>query len=477
MTARILESLLMSLAPLIGVAFTAGVAMVAVVRSCQARTIRYRDRLAACERQLTSERIAAAAMRADLDHLGAQIVEVKASRDEALGARDCSAHRAAELERELAAANATLAQLKLNEGDVDARLQRIAGVYVAEAREVLVRAAAERFAGDASTFRESLVASVTPLSERLDVLGKSIGELGTARTEDRARVATLLDGLHAKLSGLDEATRRVERVLGSSQARGSWGEFELKRLLELTGMTEHVSFETQESGYGTDASGRPDVVLRIPGNLTVPIDAKVPFARYQEAVSAHSEAEREPLLDQAVAAIRGHVRVLGARRYHESPACVGWTIMFVPIEAMLATLFARDHEIFEFARGSRVLIASPLTLMLYLEAFSRGWAAQKQSENATVILDEARLLVKRLTTFAERFGKVGSTLNSAIEKYNEAAASFEGRLAPQARKIVALRGDPEDVPPAVEQVARARAIDASRLPSTTIIELETGLTA
>jgi DNA anti-recombination protein RmuC len=82
--------------------------------------------------------------------------------------------------------------------------------------------------------------------------------------------------------------------------------------------------------------------------------------------------------------------------------------MFVPIEAMLSTLFARDHELLEFARTSRVLIASPITLMLYLEAFSRGWAAQKQSENATLILEEARILVNRLTIFAEKFGKVGT---------------------------------------------------------------------
>ena len=267
------------------------------------------------------------------------------------------------------------------------------------------------------------------------------------------------------MAGIDDATKRVERVLGNSQARGSWGEFELKRLLELTGMTEHVSFETQQSGYGTDATGRPDVVLRIPGNLTVPIDAKVPFARYQEAVSTQSEAEREPLLDQAVAAIRSHVKVLAARRYHDGPTCIGWTIMFVPIEAMLATLFARDHEIFEVARTARVLIASPLTLMLYLEAFSRGWAAQKQSENATVILEEARLLVSRLGTFTEKFGKVGSTLNSAVEKYNEAVASYEGRLGPQARKIVALRGDTEGVPELTEAPAHARTIETSRLPA------------
>jgi DNA recombination protein RmuC len=237
-------------------------------------------------------------------------------------------------------------------------------------------------------------------------------------------------------------------------------------------MTEHVSFDTQQTGYGGDEAGRPDVVIRIPGNRIVPVDAKVPLARYQEAVAAQSEADREPLLDAAVAAIRSHVRTLAGRKYHDHPACIGWTIMFVPVESMLSTLFARDNDIFEFARTSRVLIASPLTL-LYLEAFSRGWASQKQSENASLILDDARVLVDRLAKFAEKFGKVGTTLNGAIERYNEAVASFDGRLAPQARKIAALRGDVEELAPVVEQVALARTIDTSRLPAPTAIERET----
>ena len=387
---------------------------------------------------------------------------LRANANDARALRETIAARDADLATErvaTATVQATIAQMKLGERDVEERLQRVAQTYVTEAREVLVKTAAER-----------LVAQVTPLNERLDLLGKSLVDLGTARIEDQTRVATLLESLSTKMAGIDDATRRVERVLGHSQARGSWGEFELKRLLELTGMTEHVSFETQQSGYGTDATGRPDVVLHIPGNLTVPIDAKVPFARYQEAVSAQSEAEREPLLDQAVAAIRSHVKVLGARRYHDGPACIGWTIMFVPIEAMLATLFARDHEIFEVARAARVLIASPLTLMLYLEAFSRGWAAQKQSENATAILEEARLLVSRLGTFTEKFGRVGATLNSAVEKYNDAVASYEGRLGPQARKIVALRGDTESVVDLTQAPAHARIIDTSRLPAPLALE-------
>ena len=472
MTATPYGPVLLVIAFVIGIAGAAVFLWIVAVRPSRSLASVRGAILAERESDLATERLNAAIARAAAEYSQRQIDEAKATHAETLRNFDRSLQKAGDLEKSLAGATATIEQMKLGEQDVEARLQRIAGVYVTEAREVLVNAAAERFQGDASVFRERLVASVAPLNERIDLLGKSLSELGTARTKEQERVATLLEGLNSKMAGIDDATRRVERVLGNSQARGSWGEFELKRLLELTGMTEHVSFDTQKTGYGIDESGRPDVVLRIPGDLTVPIDAKVPFARYQEAVSAQSEGEREPLLDQAVAAIRAHVRVLATRRYHDHPACIGWTIMFVPIEAMLSTLFARDHELLEFARTSRVLIASPITLMLYLEAFSRGWAAQKQSENATLILEEARILVNRLTIFAEKFGKVGTTLNGAIEKYNEAAASFDGRLAPQARKIVALRGDTEEAPQVVEQLARARTIDLTRLPAAATIEHE-----
>ncbi len=477
MTATTFMPVFAILAFVLGGACVAALLWASVVKPSRKFAIEQRALLAERDEASAHERIRTATALADATNAQLRLADAKELHAESQRNLERSLQKCGELERDLARATEAVAQMKLSEADVDARLQRIAGVYVAEARETLVKAAAERFAGDASTFRESLVASVSPLNERLEVLGKSLTDLGAARTEEQSRVATLLTGLDSKMAGIDEATRRVERVLGNSQARGSWGEFELKRLLELTGMTEHVSFDMQESGYGPTESGRPDVVLRIPGNLTVPIDAKVPFARYQEAVRAQSEAEREPLFDQAVAAIRDHVRVLASRKYHDAPACVGWTIMFVPIESMLATILARDHGVLEFARGSRVLIASPLTLMLYLEAFSRGWAAQKQSENATVILEEARILVNRLTVFAEKFAKVGTSLNGAIEKYNEAAASFEVRLAPQARKVAVLRGDTEEAPRAVEQLARARVLDVSRLPSASTIALEGGLSA
>ena len=151
--------------------------------------------------------------------------------------------------------------------------------------------------------------------------------------------------------------------------------------------------------------------------------------------------------------------------------------MFVPIEAMLSTLFARDPSLFEAARKSRILIASPLTLLLYLEAFSRGWAAQKQSENAEVILLEARKLVERLGTFTEKHAMLGKRLEGALDAYNDSVATYESRIGPQARRIVELRGDQNEGVTLEERRTNVRHLDVTRLPTPSLTDSPLGVVA
>ncbi len=414
--------------------------------------------------QLTDARIACAAAQAEAASTQRALVELRATLTNRESSIAALRTNEVQLEQALATERQRVESAKTNERDVEARLQRVAKQYVDEARELLVASAADRLGSEAAAFRERVATTVAPLDERLGQLGTSLAALGSERTKDQAHVSILLEALNGKMSGIDDATRRVERVLGSSQARGSWGEFELNRLLEMTGMTEHVSFDVQKSGYGLDGAGRPDVVLRIPGNLNVPIDAKCPFAAYQEAVNATTDSEREPLFGAAVAAVRAHVKALEARRYHQAERCVGWTIMFVPIEAMLSTLFARDRSVFDAALGARILIASPLTLLLYLEAFARGWAAQKQSDNAEMIVHEARKLVERLRYFTDKFDVVGKRLESVLDAYNDSVATYEGRLGPQARRLSELRGDVAEPHSLQERRTNVRRLDPTRLP-------------
>jgi DNA recombination protein RmuC len=421
-----------------------------------------RKRLELVDAELARSRVEAATASVTASAAERRIQELHVELD-AVEAKCEASERVAGLANEqLAGARSTIEAMKASEADVEARVIRIAQVNMAEVRETLLTAAAERFAGDTGAFREKLRATLLPLDEKLATIGASLTTFHEERARDQERQATVLDSLSSKMTGLDDATRRVERVLGNSQARGSWGEYELQRLLEATGMTQHVSFDTQVSGYGSDAGGRPDVVLSLPGDLTVPIDSKVPFASFQEAMLASTDSEREPLLNAAVAAVRAHVRALDVRRYHETKGCVGWTLMFIPMEQMISTLFVRDRGLFEAARTSRVLITSPLTLLFYLEAFARGWAAQKQGENAEIILSEARVLVARLLTFTEKYNIVGQRLESALEAYNASVATYEGRIAPQTRRIVELRGDPDDIAPAELRRTNVRHVDASR---------------
>lgn len=446
---------------------TAGVAWFAAAYETRRARRGFDVRARELGEELTAARIARATAEAQLDAVERALADGRAALAASESTGGALRADASRLEAALAAERQRVESLRSNETDVEARLQRVAKQYVDEARELLVKSAAERFGADAAAFRERIVATVAPLGERLDQLGASLANLGSERTKDQAHVSTLLEALSGKMAGIDDATRRVERVLGNSQARGSWGEFELRRLLEIAGMTEHVSFDVQQNGYGPDGNGRPDIVLRIPGDLSVPIDAKCPFASYQEAVSADNDRDREPLLGAAVAAVRAHVKALGVRQYHQTERCVGWTIMFVPIEAMLSTLFARDPSLFDTARDSRILIASPLTLLLYLEAFARGWAAQKQSDNAELILREARTLVERLRHFTDKFGIVGKRLESVLDAYNDSVATYEGRLGPQARRIGELRGDVSTSGALEERRANVRRLDPARLPATT----------
>lgn len=400
-----------------------------------------------------------AGVRGVHEHVVAQLAEVKEQRDQELSLRSTAEQRVAALE-------ATITQVRAAESEVEARFRETAQHFVDRAQKTLVELAVARVAADASVLQTKLVAVAGPLGEQLGTLTKAIKVIDEQRKADRERFVTTLENFGQKIDRLDAATERVAAVLTSSTARGSWGEYELRRLIEYTGMTEHVSFEVQESGYGDELRGRPDVVLKLPGDLTVPIDAKVPFSSYQQAVAASSVDERTKYLDEALIAVRGHIRALAARRYHTTPGCVGWTVMFVPIEAMLSALFAHDPDLLDGAREARILIASPLTLLLYLEAFARGWSVQRQSENAEKILTEARELIVRLGRFTEHFAKVGKHLESGLDSYNEAVGSYESRLGPQAQRIIELGVSVDGktaltVPP---RRANVRGLNDSRIP-------------
>jgi DNA recombination protein RmuC len=371
-------------------------------------------------------------------------------------------------------AEAELKSLKTARPEADSAFAELARKIITDAQAGLAQAAAEKIKTETATLNrvaEGRLAEVTSgLTAKLEGLGSAINALQAARTEDSKQLAGQLGALGQQTSALSEAvaeTRnaadRVTSLLSKSQARGAWGEYELKRLIEMTGMTEHVSFEVQQTGYGEDERGRPDVVLFIADGGSLPIDAKVPFIAYQAAVESQEPVERTKRLTEAATAVRVHIRALAQRRYHATPGCIGWTVMFVPIESMLSSVLALDPTILDYAIDSRILIASPLTLMVYLHAFAQGWSYARQQENAQAILEHAKVLVSRLTPFIGHLVKLGDRLGKALVSYNGAIGSFETSVAPQARRIHEM-GGAEELSPLSPVAAEIREFDVRRLP-------------
>jgi DNA recombination protein RmuC len=344
--------------------------------------------------------------------------------------RDAALRNGASVQAELAAAQATLAVVQEERLRTEKLVTIAAEAAVDRSEKRLGEAAKVQRATDNATIETT----VAPLKTTIEALAAQLGTLQKDRAAEAATWRTTLDGFKDQNAALRDAADRVSRVFTSSPARGSWGEYELRRLVESQGMSPYVSFDEQVSGYGGNGK-RPDAVVTLFTGQTVPIDSKVPIDRYQEALDATDDAVRSAKLDLAADAIFQYGRDLGKRRYHDAPGCVGWTLMFIPIESMLAAVLSRKPDIVVRLAEDKVVVCSPHTLMLYLHALARGWAAQSREENAERILDLSKTLVERLEIFARHLIKVGDGLEGAVSSYNSAVGSFDKRLAPTAREI------------------------------------------
>ncbi len=283
---------------------------------------------------------------------------------------------------------------------------------------------------------------VKPLTENLTSLDGHIRELEKKREGAYGALGEQLKQLSNMHSALQITTATLAQALRSPTVRGRWGEYQLRRLVEMAGMTDHVDFEEQR----TTETGRPDMVLHLPQGAILPIDSKVPLESYLEAMEAKDDETRKSKLAQHAKAMRSRVRDLGQKAYWEqferSPEVV---VMFVPVEPSVGAAFQHDPNLFEYAMQNRVLIASPVNLFALMKVFAYGWQQQKIAENAEQIRQEGQTLYKRIITFVEHFGNLGKHLERSVKGYNEALGSLEGRLLPTARRFQEMGVDKTEV--------------------------------
>src|SRR5207302_47381 len=225
----------------------------------------------------------------------------------------------------------------------------------------------------------------------------------------------------------------------SLAARGRWGETQLRRTLELAGLRAHVDFLEQPVAQLADGVLRPDVAVRLPGEKTVLLDAKVPLEAYLKSVEA-PEADREALLVAHAAQLRAHVDCLSRKQYWEAFAgSPEMAVLFLPSEGLLAAALEVDPALHEDAFAKRIVLATPATLLALLLTIAHVWKQESIASNAREIANEGRELHKRIADLSRHLAKLGRALESALKTYNGAVGSFDSRLLPAARRFEELK--------------------------------------
>jgi len=295
----------------------------------------------------------------------------------------------------------------------------------------------EEAAGELEKRKAAIETLLEPLKLTLKNLDDKTGAMEKERRGAYDALKEHLTQLQGATSSLQERTTSLDSALRGTQVRGRWGEIALRNIAELAGMSEHCDFTEQETlGDGK----RPDMVVRLPEGRLIAIDSKVPLSGYLKAVEAVDDTGRETGLREHVQAVRAHIKVLAGRDYAaELEGDVDLVVLFLPGDAFLAAAFGTDPDLQVEALRSRVLVATPTTLVALLRTVAIYHQQRVLAENAREIADTARELYDRAAKIGEDLGRAGRGLKTAVDAFNKAVGSYERRFMPMGQKLADLK--------------------------------------
>ncbi|MDO5622080.1 MAG: DNA recombination protein RmuC [Paracoccus sp. (in: a-proteobacteria)] len=387
-----------------------------------------------------------------LDFQAARLVALAEERDDFKDALHQARRDLAGLERDLAGAQARLQTAQQMR-------EEISGQFRLLADETLRQKGADL----EKTHSDRLSALLTPFREQVDGFQRELRDRGRAVDQERARLREQIEGLHRRSEDLGREALALTRALkGDRQRQGAWGEMVLERLLEESGLLRGTHYQVQAST--TDEQGRrwrPDVIVHMPQERALVIDAKVSLSAYERAVNADDAEARGQALRDLVAAVRAHVTGLSARGYQAlDHGSVDYVLMFVPIEGALALAMQADPDLARFAVDRKVGLVTPLTLMLALRTVDHIWTVERRESNAMEIANRAGALYDKLHGFVSSVEDVGKALDQAQRAHHTALdrlargpgnvirqAEMLRELGARAQKKLALDHDQTDLLP------------------------------
>lgn len=403
----------------------------ALSESLRAESVR---RSSAEERAATAQSYAekAAALEAQL-----AILRAKASDLRVLAARLES-----ELEAERTISSEKLKLVQSSQAQLASTFRALSAEALEQQSAQLLQLAQERFGaqqiaaqGELELQKQAVEQLVLPIRDSLQKVDTRLGDLELGR-------ATAHEGLLQQISSLNESqgalrleTARLVTALRTPHVRGRWGEETLKRVIEVAGMSAHCDFVEQPTVTADEGRLRPDLVVRLAGGKSIVVDAKVPLSAYLEAVEAVDDEQRKARLLDHVQQVRSHVGQLARKAYWEQfqPA-PDFVVLFLG-DAFYAAAVQGDPELVDWAMGQRVILATPATLMALLRTVAIGWREERLAANARQISDLGRELHKRLADVASHVMRLGRSLQSSVDHFNQAVGSLESRVLVSARKF------------------------------------------
>ena len=306
--------------------------------------------------------------------------------------------------------------------------------------------------------RQAVEHLVGPLREQLHLVEAQLRGLEVERARAQAELREQVRGVQRTSELLGRETATLVDALRRPQARGRWGEVQLRRCVEYAGMLERCDFSEQETLRAADgATLRPDLVVRLAGGRTVVVDAKVTLAAYLEAVESDDAATASARMAAHAKHLRAHVDRLADKAYWSAlPDSPEFVVLFVPGEAFLAPALEHDPALLEHAYARRVHLATPTTLVSLLRTVAHGWQQHALTENARSVVACGQELYARLGTFGGHVDKLGRSLGAAVTDFNRTVGSLERSVLPSVRRMteLGLSGDQPPAPRAVEELPR-----------------------
>lgn len=326
-----------------------------------------------------------------------------------------------------------------------------------ELAEGRMRAVGAEAGQDMEQRRQAVEKLVEPLQQALTKVEGQLREADAGRKAAHAELAKQVEFVREGSDRLRDQTRALVTALRRPEARGRWGEMQLRRVAEMAGMSSYCDFEEQASVRTDDGLQRPDMVVRLAGGKNIVVDSKVSLAAYLEAAETDDEDVRAERLRAHARHLRAHVDQLSGKAYWKAfdPA-PEFVVLFIPGEAFLAPALEEDAGLLEYAMGRRVHIATPTTLVSLLRTAQYAWQQEALSENARAVFELGKQLHARLATLGGHVDGLGRALSRAVASYNQTVGSLESRVLVTARRFeeLGLVEEELDAPRGIEEQAR-----------------------